>query len=92
MGISGVVIDSALSKGSRSGPEAFRAGHFEDLKPETVHEKHLAPRVFLKCLKQKSLPYKSDGCNKRTRTGYRPDFKCTWSEAVKLYKDSVLNA
>ena len=27
-GISGVVIGSALSKGSRSGPEAFRAGHF----------------------------------------------------------------
>ena len=27
-GISGVVIGSALSKGWRSGPEAFRAGHF----------------------------------------------------------------
>ena len=34
--ISGVVIGSALSKGSRSGPEAFRAGHFEDSKPETA--------------------------------------------------------
>ena len=45
LGISGVVIGSALSKGSRSGPEAFRAGHFEDSKPETTHEKPLAPRV-----------------------------------------------
>ena len=27
-GMSGVVIGSALSKGWRSGPEAFRAGHF----------------------------------------------------------------
>ena len=27
-GIGGVVIGSALSKGWRSGPEAFRAGHF----------------------------------------------------------------
>ena len=27
-GISGVVIGSALSKGWRSGPQAFRAGHF----------------------------------------------------------------
>ena len=27
-GISGVVIGSVLSKGWRSGPEAFRAGHF----------------------------------------------------------------
>ena len=34
--ISGVVIGSALSKGSRSGPEAFRAGHFADSKPETA--------------------------------------------------------
>ena len=44
-GISGVVIGSALSKGWRCGPEAFRAGHFLRPKPETVHEKSLAPRV-----------------------------------------------
>ena len=43
--IRGVVIGSALSKRSRSSPEAFRAGHFEDSKPETAHEKPLAPRV-----------------------------------------------
>ena len=36
LGISGFVIGSALSKGSRSGPEAFRAGHFEDSKRETA--------------------------------------------------------
>ena len=42
--ISGLVIGSALSKGWRSGPEAFRAGHFL-IKPETAHEKPLAPRV-----------------------------------------------
>ena len=40
-----VVIGSALSKGSRSGPEAFRAGYFKDSKPEIAHEKPLAPRV-----------------------------------------------
>ena len=45
LGISGVVIGSALSEGSRSGPEAFRAGHFEDSKTETAHEKPLVPRV-----------------------------------------------
>ena len=44
-GISGVVIGSALSKGWRSGPEAFRAGHFLRPKPENAHEKSLAPRV-----------------------------------------------
>ena len=44
-GISGVVIGSALSKGWRSGPEAFRAGHFLRPKPENAHEKPLAPRV-----------------------------------------------
>ena len=43
--ISGVVIGSALSKGSRTVPEAFRAGHFEDSKPVTAHEKPLASRV-----------------------------------------------
>ena len=48
LGISGVVIGLALSKGSLSGPEAFRAGHFEDSKPETAHEKPLAPRVQLR--------------------------------------------
>ena len=52
--ISGVVIGLALSKGSRSGPEAFRAGHF-DSKPETAHEKHLAPRVFLQVFEIKIL-------------------------------------
>ena len=30
----------------REKPQAFRAGHFEDLKPETAHEKPLAPRVL----------------------------------------------
>ena len=64
-GIGGAVIGSALSKGWRSGPEAFRAGHFFSRrsrffikwpvlnasgpetwpKPETAHEKPLAPRV-----------------------------------------------
>ena len=48
LGISGVVIGSALSKGLRSGPEAVRVGHFEDSKPETAHEKPLAPRVSLR--------------------------------------------
>ena len=45
LGISGVVVGSALSKGSRSGPEAFRAGHSEDSKPESAHEKPLALRA-----------------------------------------------
>ena len=49
LGISRVVNGSALSKGSRSGPEAFRAGHFEDLRQLTVHEKPLAPNL-VECL------------------------------------------
>ena len=45
LGINRVVIGSTLSKWSHSGPEAFCAGHSEDSKPETGHEKPLAPRV-----------------------------------------------
>ena len=55
LGISGVVIGSALSKGSRSGPEAFRTGHFEDSKPETAHEKPLVPRVAIAFIGLKML-------------------------------------
>ena len=55
LGISGVVIGLGLSKGLRSGPEPFHAGHFEDSKPGTAHEKHLAPRVFLQVFETRNL-------------------------------------
>ena len=38
LGIGGVVIGSTISG-------AFRAGYFKDSKPETAHEKPLAPKI-----------------------------------------------
>ena len=79
LGISGVVIGLALSKGSRSGPEAFRAGHFEDSKPETALKSLWHPGYKVKRSK------KQIKCFVRKKTVQMPTCRGRFSFAWGVY-------